>query len=58
MDSEPRVQAQVGQAGTRCSRPRYRRLSVWMAILQARGFVEGNNAKPATYVVERAFLEK
>jgi len=29
-----------------------------MAILQARGFVEGNNAKPATYVVERAFLEK
>ena len=28
------------------------------AILQARGFVEGNSGQPGTYVVERAFVEK
>lgn len=33
-------------------------LADFVAILQARGFVEGNSATPATYVVERAFVEK
>jgi len=33
-------------------------LADFVAILQARGFVEGNSANAATYVVERAFVEK
>ncbi|MCO6416668.1 ferredoxin--NADP reductase [Siccirubricoccus sp. KC 17139] len=28
------------------------------AMLEARGFVEGNNSKPGTYVVEKAFVTK
>ncbi|WP_149537166.1 ferredoxin--NADP reductase [Siccirubricoccus phaeus] len=28
------------------------------ALLEARGFVEGNNSKPGTYVVEKAFVTK
>jgi len=27
-------------------------------VLQARGFAEGSNASPASYVIERAFVEQ
>jgi len=27
-------------------------------VLQARGFAEGTNASPASYVIERAFVEQ
>jgi len=28
------------------------------AILEERGFVEGSSGKPASYVIEKAFVEK
>ena len=29
-----------------------------VAMLDGRGFTEGSNARPGTYVVEKAFVEK
>jgi ferredoxin--NADP+ reductase len=28
------------------------------ALLEARGFIEGSNSEPGTYVVEKAFVTK